>query len=110
MRTSPLLPSRSSRLPDRTVRFLGSLLGGFCLSSFAFPAAAAERVTLTYGFVEISTSVESLRNYAETGEVNRELAPYLRFLNGEQRSQFRQALQVRQDISPVQLHPMTQLN
>lgn len=78
-------------------------MGGLCLSSLALPAAAAERVTLTYGFIEISTSVESLRDYAETGKVNRELAPYLRYLDGEQRSQFRQALQVRQAISPVQL-------
>ncbi len=93
------MPRRSSRLQVRTV----GLLGGLCLTSLALPAAAAERVTLTYGFAEISTSVESLRDYAETGEVGRELVPYLRFLDGEQRSQFRQALQVRQDINPVQL-------
>ena len=91
---------RSPRLLARTVAFLG----GLCMSvAVARPAAAAERVVLTFGFIEVATSVETLRTYAETGEVDRELAPYLRFLDEEQRSQFRQALQVRQDISPVQL-------
>lgn len=98
---------RKSRLPNRAPRLLArtvGCLGGLCLSGLAaWPAAAAERVTLTYGFAEISTSLESLRAYAETGEVSRELAPYLRLLAEDQRSQFRQALQVRQDISPVQL-------
>jgi predicted dienelactone hydrolase len=69
----------------------------------AAPAAAAERVTLTFGFIEISTSVEALRTYGETGEADSELAPYIEFLNEEQRSQFRQALQVRQTVSPAAL-------
>jgi predicted dienelactone hydrolase len=69
----------------------------------AAPAVAAERVTLTFGFIEISTSVEALRTYGETGEADSELAPYIEFLNEEQRSQFRQALQVRQTVSPAAL-------
>ena len=60
-------------------------------------------MTLTYGLAEISTSVAALKDYAESGEVNEELAPYLRFLNEAQRSQFRAALQVRQDVSPVEI-------
>ncbi|NJM95890.1 MAG: alpha/beta fold hydrolase [Phormidesmis sp. RL_2_1] len=84
------------------------LLGGLCLSSWlavatAKPVIAAERVTLTYGFLEVSVSVESLRAYGERGEISDELAPYLGFLDEAQRSQFRQALQIRQDVSPVQI-------
>jgi predicted dienelactone hydrolase len=60
-------------------------------------------VTLTFGFIEISTSVEALRIYGETGEADSELAPYIEFLSEEQRSQFRQALQVRQTVSPAAL-------
>lgn len=82
-----------------------TLLSGACLSgaiaTLTPPAIAAERVTLTYGFVEISTSVKALEAYAERGEVNSELAPYLRFLNEEQQAQFRAALNARQDVSPV---------
>ena len=86
----------------------GSVCGSVCLAgvlplAFAAPAPAAERVTLTYGLAEISTSVAALKDYAESGEVNEELAPYLRFLNEAQRSQFRAALQVRQDVSPVEI-------
>ncbi|MGB3294387.1 MAG: alpha/beta hydrolase [Phormidesmis sp.] len=96
---------KSRPLPERLIARTVAFLGGLCLSSLAVtrPAAAAERVVLTYGFVEISTSLESLRTYAETGKVSPELAPYLRFLDEDRRSQFRQALQVRQDVSPVQL-------
>lgn len=85
-----------------------SCLGGLCLGGalpivLQKPAMAAERVILTYGIVEISSSLETLRTYAETGEVGSELAPYFRFLNGEQQSQFRQALRLRRDIDPVQM-------
>ncbi len=85
----------------RAVGFLSSL----CLTGLVplTSASAAERVTLTYGFAEISVSVESLRDYAENGKVNDDLAPYLRFLSAERRSQFRTALQARQDISPVEI-------
>ncbi len=67
------------------------------------PVAAAERVTLTYGFIEISTTVDALRQYADTGIATRELAAYLRYLNEDRRSQFRQTLQVRQDVDHVQI-------
>lgn len=98
------------RLP-RTVGLLSGLYLAGLLPALAFPltfflaqpAAGAERVTLSYGFVEISTSVASLREYAESGKVNGELAPYLRFLSAEQRSQFRTVLQAKQDISPVEV-------
>ena len=95
-------PSKAySRWLPRAVGFLS----GLCLAGLVplASASAAERVTLTYGFAEISTSVASLRDYAETGKVNDDLAPYLRFLSAERRSQFRTVLQVRQDISPVEV-------
>ena len=80
-------------------------LSGLCLTGLVplASASAAERVTLTYGFAEVSTSVKSLRDYAEKGKVNDDLAPFLRFLSAEQRSQFRTALQAQQDISPVEV-------
>jgi predicted dienelactone hydrolase len=83
-------------------------LGGLCIAVLVpiaqgKPAPAAERVTLTYGFAEISTSVESLRDYAEHGDVDEELAPYLDFLNEAQRSQLRSLLQARPNIGPVSM-------
>ncbi|WP_121970905.1 alpha/beta hydrolase [Leptolyngbya sp. BC1307] len=103
--THPLTILGLSRFRVRTA----ALLSGLCLSgllplTMVKSAAAAERVTLTYGFLEISTSVEALRAYGENGTVDAELAPYLRLLSEDQRSQFRQALQVRQNnIGPAQL-------
>ncbi len=82
---------------------LSLCLAGLLPLALAKPAPAAERVTLTYGFAEISTSVETLRNYAEQGEVGEELAPYLAFLNAEQRAQFRSALQQKQAVGPVEI-------
>ncbi|MEO0769728.1 MAG: alpha/beta fold hydrolase, partial [Cyanobacteria bacterium J06649_4] len=98
-------------MPFTFSRYRSRLLGfasGLCLAVTlpflsAFPAVAAERVVLTYGFVEISTTVDELKRYAETGEAGPELRPYLRFLSESQRSQLRQALQVRKDIDAVQM-------
>ncbi len=102
--TKKSMTDGSYRFRARTAAFLSSLcLGGLLPLAMARAAVAAERVTLTYGFIEISTSVEALRAYGESGTVNEELAPYLRLLSEEQRSQFRQSLQARQDISPVAL-------
>jgi predicted dienelactone hydrolase len=103
-RTSAACSLSLFRSLSRAAQFLSSL----CLTTLipfvqVFPAAAAERVTLTYGFAEISTSVRSLQNYAERGEIDDELAPYLNYLNEVQRSQFRSALQARPNIGPVSL-------
>ena len=67
------------------------------------PARAAERVTLTFGFAEVSTSVEALRAYGERGEVSEELEFYLGLLSEERRLQFRQALQANYDVGPAEL-------
>ena len=85
-----------------------SFISGVCLAALlpfglTLPANAAERVVLTFGFAEVSTTVKDLRAYAERGEVSRELAFYLRLLSPEQQLQFRQALQARQDIGPAKL-------
>ena len=101
---NPPMTSGPYRFRARTVALLSSFcLVGLLPLTMVRTAAAAERVTLTYGFFEISTSVEALRAYGESGTVDEELAPYLHLLSEEQRSQFRQALQARQDISPVAL-------
>ncbi|MBE9064326.1 alpha/beta hydrolase [cf. Phormidesmis sp. LEGE 11477] len=92
----------------RSIGLAASFFGGLCLSGLfplmmARPAVAAEEVILTYGFAEISTSVEALRIYARTGQANEELSPYIRYLSEEQQAQFRQALQAKQEISPVNI-------
>ncbi|MEL6937800.1 MAG: alpha/beta fold hydrolase [Cyanobacteria bacterium J06598_1] len=105
-RTSPdtLFSALAKSFKLQTVSFVGGVCLG-CMLPFlpAAPVRAAERVTLTYGFVEISTTVESLQVYADTGVADRSLNAYLRYLSPERRSQFRQALQERRDIDAVQI-------
>ena len=94
----------SQRLRSLSKGIIGALLlSGFSAYICPHPASAAERVTLTYGFLEISTTVTALRDYADTGAVDDELAPYLNFLNQAQRQQMRTALQAKQDIGPVEI-------
>lgn len=92
------------RYSMRAAHFASGLgLSALLSLGFATSATAAERVTLTFGFAEVSTSVEALRAYGERGEVSDELKFYLSLLSEEQRLQFRQALQARQDVAPYQL-------
>ncbi len=97
-----------SRSRTLTVGFLSGLLLPAGLSlilalASAAPTPAAEQVTLSYGFIEASVSVQSLRNYAEQGEVGADLAPYLKRLSETERSQFRTVLQSKSNVSPVEV-------
>lgn len=93
-----------SRLGSRTMAVIAGIgLGGLLPLMMPKPSAAAERVTLTYGFLEVSTSVSSLRTYAETGEASEDIAPYIAFLSVEQQMQLRQALQARRDVDAVEM-------
>lgn len=90
------------------IGFLSGLLLSVGLSliltlAFATPAPAAERVALSYGFAEAYVSVQALRDYAEQGEVDEDLAPYLKYLNESERSQFRAALQTKANVGPVEV-------
>ncbi|MEO1790933.1 MAG: alpha/beta hydrolase [Cyanobacteria bacterium J06629_19] len=109
---TPIAPPK--KVSNKAKKLKKNILGrmaGLCVGALmpiaipllAAPAVAAERVTLTYGFVEISTTVDDLQSYADTGVPSRELNAYLRFLSAEQQDQFRQALQVRQDVDHVQI-------
>ncbi len=92
------------KLKARSLGFVSGLcLGGLLPLAVARPATAAEEVILAYGYIEISTSVDTLRTYAETGRASKEIASYIRLLSPSQRVQFRQALQATQDANPVNI-------
>ncbi|MEL6138939.1 MAG: alpha/beta hydrolase [Cyanobacteria bacterium J06628_6] len=69
--------------------------------ALAQPGQAAERVYVNYSVFEQSISVESLENYARTGEITDELKNYSRFLTPEQLEQLREGLLVSADIDVV---------
>lgn len=65
------------------------------------PAWAADRITLSYGLLERSISIESLEVYAQEGKISEDLERYTRYLNDEQLTQLRQVLQTKAQLSPV---------
>lgn len=67
----------------------------------AAPAVAAERIYASYAVLERSISVAALEAYAKQGKIDEDLAVYLQYVPPERRSQLREALLARADISPV---------
>ncbi|MFM7325046.1 MAG: alpha/beta hydrolase, partial [Nodosilinea sp.] len=64
---------------------------------------ASDQVVLAFGPFSRSIPTESLVKFAETGVVDRPLAPFLRRLNAAQREQLRTALTARRTINLVPL-------
>ena len=64
-------------------------------------AWAADRITFSYGLLEQSISIQSLKVYAQEGRITEELRIYTRHLNDKQLQQLRQLLQAKADLPPV---------
>ena len=56
------------------------------------PAAAAEKIIISYGALEFSVSVDSLETYAKTGKIEGALKSYIDLLTPEQLQQFQAGL------------------
>jgi len=82
----------------RWERWLGWLVP---LTLALAPAQAAERISLSYGLLERTITLETLQAFAEEDEVPRELRSYTRYFTPEQLEQFRQLLRTRFELSPV---------
>jgi predicted dienelactone hydrolase len=78
---------------------LGALVG--LLGVLALPGLAAERLTLSYGLLERSITLQTLEKYADTGEPDNDLYVYTSYFKPEQRTQLRKALRLKSDLSPV---------
>lgn len=59
------------------------------------PVQGAEKIALSYGIGRQVISVETLKSYANTGIVDKDLALYIRHATPEQQAQLRQILQSR---------------
>lgn len=99
-----LVPTQLNKLhPSKLQRWVRMAIGAGCLP-FALNAGstpAAETITLTYGAVERSISVESLASYARDGELPDELKAYTRYIGKAQLQNLRQILTARAHLSPV---------
>ncbi len=81
-------------------RAIAVLLGGAVVLT-ALPGRAAERLTLSYGLLERSITLQTLEKYADSGELDNDLYVYTRYVKPEQRDQLRKALRLKSDLSPV---------
>lgn len=73
----------------------------------AVSAIAADRIEVYLGPLQFSLSVESLEIFAKEGQITRELANYIRWLNPQQRAQLRSLLQQRVAAKPVTVAQVT---
>ncbi len=82
--------------------FRSSFVVGFLLGLVnVLPVRAAEKLILTYGSLKISMPVASLKTYAETGQTDESLSPYLNMLSQSNRDQLRALLTKQIPIDPV---------
>jgi hypothetical protein len=86
----------------RLLRIFAALALGLGIAlAAAWPLRAAEIVVLEFGPFSRSIPTEALVTFAETGEVNAQLAPFLRRLNSIQRFGLRALLTQEQAVNVV---------
>ncbi|QDL09868.1 hypothetical protein DP113_19965 [Brasilonema octagenarum UFV-E1] len=78
---------------------LGILSIGLIPTLTARPSLSAERLTLSYGAVSRSISIDSLETYAKTGKIDDDLAVYVEYAGKEQLKQLPQLL-----LTPIPLN------
>lgn len=94
---------QSRRRTGKKIGWLGTTMAltiGLA-SPASTPVLAAETITAQYGLFMRSLSVESLKTYAETGQVDSNLQPYLDSLTPKQQDRLRQILVAKIEVSPT---------
>jgi predicted dienelactone hydrolase len=76
-------------------------LGLVPMAIVATPAAAAERIYVSYGILERSVSIDSLETYVRTGKIERDLAAYADLATPEQLQEVRAVLDDQVNVSPT---------
>ncbi|HEY9301190.1 MAG TPA: alpha/beta hydrolase, partial [Phormidium sp.] len=87
----------------KSFNWLGILLGISLVTAIGstFPARSAERVQVSLDILVRTISVNSLEAYAKTGVVNKDLAPYIRYINPQKQEELRRILLKRLDVRPI---------
>ncbi len=87
----------------------GTLINWLCLgviSSLTITSIvqAAEKIYFNFGTLEVSLSIDSLEEYSRKGEINQELAFYLREIPAAQQAQFREFLTQNYHLDSIYIH------
>ena len=76
----------------------------FTMTQLATPKVmAADKILVNYGLLQFPLSIETLRIYAEEGEITEELASYADLLTPQQLETLRTGLLVKPDIEPLSI-------
>ncbi|PMB06155.1 hypothetical protein CI592_10915, partial [Fischerella thermalis CCMEE 5328] len=96
-----LIQNRKSKIQNRIGWFSCAFVITTCLIPTIIPppVLGAERLTLSYGLLERSVSVQSLEDYARTGKIDDELAAYFQYAPKERLEQIKQVL-----LTPIPLN------
>lgn len=82
--------------------YLGCFSGAWLVALAAVPPVkAAERIYVSFSLFERSISVKNLETFAKEGRIKGDLVSYARYLNPQQRQQFRDGL-----VAPIDLTPL----
>ena len=74
------------------------------IAQFATPKVlAAEEIIVNYGLLQFNLSIDTLRVYAEEGEITEELASYANLLTPQQLETLRTGLLVKPEIEPLSI-------
>lgn len=65
------------------------------------PALAAQRISVSYAPIERSISVNALKDYAQTGKLDDDLAVYADYAGSQSMARLQRVLMTRIDLSPV---------
>jgi predicted dienelactone hydrolase len=89
-------------LPCHLKSRIGAIaLGITCTFASAFSTQAAETIYFTYGSLNWSLRVSSLRKFATEGKVNQDLAFYLNLVDRKQQASFEKALTQKSEFDPI---------
>lgn len=103
VRRSEIWADRNSDLIKLKTTWLRTVLGMGVLSLVLQAGAAlgANRITISYGLLERSITVDSLEQYATDGSIAKDLRGYTQYLNEDQEEQLRQVLTARANLGIV---------
>lgn len=65
------------------------------------PAFSAEQVSISYGFLGFSASVNDLETFAKEGKITDDIAPYIESIDAKNIARLRQILQQRVEVNPT---------
>lgn len=75
--------------------------------SFTKLSLAAEKIDFYYGLIEFPIKIEDLKLFADKGQITKQLAFYLNFLEDDKKEEFKKVLKLKYPVNPVIVYRMS---